>query len=248
VTSGMESYDMVSGTRPIEGLIEDLSTWYLRRSRERIKEGDKEAKQTMYFVLKNLAKMLAPFTPFIAEDVWQKLKNEKDVESVHLAEWPEVIKFNKDILTSMQLVRDICNVGNMLRKKENVPLRQPLATLYIDKEVNKEYEEIIKDELNVKSLEKGEEISFDMKITEELKQEGMYREFVRAVQDVRKEENKKPDDIVVLNVETDSSGKDLINKWQSQISKIVGAKEVVFVENSGKEVKIDTIVFKISLE
>ncbi|MDQ5922620.1 MAG: isoleucyl-tRNA synthetase [Patescibacteria group bacterium] len=248
VTSGMESYDMVSGTRPIESLIEDLSTWYLRRSRERIKEGDKEAKQTMYFVLKNLAKMLAPFTPFIAEDVWQKLKNEKDVESVHLAEWPEVIKFNKDILTSMQLVRDICNVGNMLRKKENVPLRQPLATLYIDKEVNKEYEEIIKDELNVKSLEKGEEISFDMKITEELKQEGMYREFVRAVQDVRKEESKKPDDIVVLNVETDSSGKDLINKWQSQISKIVGAKEIVFVENSGKEVKIDTIVFKISLE
>lgn len=248
VTSGMESYDMVSGTRPIEGLIEDLSTWYLRRSRERIKEGDKEAKQTMYFVLKNLAKMLAPFTPFIAEDVWQKLKSEKDADSVHLASWPELVKFDKEILANMQLVRDICNVGNMLRKKENIPLRQPLATLYIDKEVNKEYEEIIKDELNVKNTEKGKEISFDMNITEELKQEGMYREFVRAVQDVRKEENKKPDDIVILSIDTDSNGKDLITKWHSQISKIVGAKEIIFTENSGKEVKIDTIVFKISLE
>ena len=175
------------------------------------------------------------------------MKNEKDVESVHLAEWPKGNKFEKEILLSMQTVRDICNVGNMIRKKENVPLRQPLTTLFIDKEVNKEYEGIIKDELNVKKLEKGEEISFDMNITEELKQEGMYREFVRGVQDVRKEENKKPDEIITLIIQTDDNGKELINKWNKEISKIVGAKEIIFRDNNGKEINIDNLKFIIKI-
>ena len=69
-----KKYDMALATRPFELFIEDLSTWYLRRSRDRIKDGDKEAKQTLYFVLKTLAKLMAPFTPFTAEDIWLKLK------------------------------------------------------------------------------------------------------------------------------------------------------------------------------
>ena len=250
VTYGMESYDMVSGTRPIEGLIEDLSTWYLRRSRERIKEGDKEAKQTMYFVLKNLAKVLAPFTPFIAEDVWQKLKNDKDEESVHLAMWPKSIEADSTVLKEMETIRDLATQGNMLRKTNNIPVRQPLATFFVSVSLGEEYVEILKDELNVKEVKKGEkDVSyFDTNITPELKEEGNFRELVREIQDIRKEKGLKPSDFITLNISTNPDGESLVNKYTKEISKVVGAKDIKFVDNSGKEIKIDTLEFKISLE
>jgi len=89
ITKGMDEYDIAEATRPIDLFVDDLSTWYLRRSRDRIKEGDKEAKATLYFVLKNLSKIMAPFAPLSAEDIWLKLKNESDKESVHLESWPK---------------------------------------------------------------------------------------------------------------------------------------------------------------
>ncbi|MFA6511368.1 MAG: class I tRNA ligase family protein, partial [Candidatus Paceibacterota bacterium] len=110
ITEGMERYDMVEATRPLDLFIDDLSTWYLRRSRERIKDGDIEAKQTLYFVLKTLAKLIAPLAPLSAEDIWFKLKNKEDEESVHLTTWPtkpiKIFSFGKTrILEEMESVR-----------------------------------------------------------------------------------------------------------------------------------------------
>ncbi|KKP77784.1 MAG: Isoleucine-tRNA ligase [Candidatus Nomurabacteria bacterium GW2011_GWC2_35_35] len=191
MTNGMEKYDISLATRPVESFIEDLSTWYLRRSRDRIKNGDEKAKQTLYFVLKNLAKLMAPFAPFAAEDIWLKLKNENDVESVHLESWPsktfKFFSFGKSkILENMEVVRKVVTLGLEARQKAGIKVRQPLAKLEIKNyKLDNEYETLIKDELNVKKIifEKRSELKssersdlgevlLDTKITPELKLEG----------------------------------------------------------------------------
>ena len=116
--------------------IGDLSTWYLRRSRERIKEGEVEAKQTLYFVLKSLAKIMAPFAPLSAEDIWLKLRNITEEESVHFERWPEKkfspFSFGKQkVLDRMETVRDIVTFGLEARQKAGIKVRQPLNKLEI---------------------------------------------------------------------------------------------------------------------
>lgn len=263
VTKGMQSYDMAEAVRPLPLFIDDLSTWYLRRSRERIKDGEKdvktETKQTLYFVLKNLAKIMAPFAPFTAEDVWLKLKSENDAESVHLTDWPNASQQNiqTEILEDMKKVRDIVSLGLEARQKAGIKVRQPLNKLSIQNfELKEEYNEMIQDELNVKSLSavKGEEsitVELDTNITPALKLEGDYRELVRGIQDIRKNMGLVPSDMVKLHVDTDSTGQDLINKFKSELLKVVGASSVEFGEGAGdvmSEIKVDELVFRVKLE
>lgn len=254
VTKNLDNYKLLEPTRAIRDFIDDLSTWYLRRSRDRIKEGNREAKQTLYFTLKNLAKLMAPLAPFTAEDIWIKLKNNNDVESVHLVEWPkEVVNSTKEIenvIKDMQEVRSIVTLGLEARQRAGIKVRQPLSKLRISNyELGIEYEEIIKDELNVKEIkfEKGEElkVELDTNITAELQNEGQYRELVRAIQEMRKKEGLSPSDMIILEIATNTEGQGIIKKWQSELMKIVGASEVKITENEGVEVKIDHLVFKI---
>ena len=245
----LDNYKLLEPVRAIREFVGDLSTWYLRRSRDRIKDEDKNARQTLYFVLKNLAKILAPFAPFSAEDIWQKLKNKEDEESVHLASWPESKKVNDKIITDMSKVRDMVSSGLQLRQKAGIPVRQPLASFQInEQEIDTEYLEIIKDELNVKDVVKGQEISIDLNITPELKQEGIYREIVRGVQDMRKEIGLIPSDIISLYINTDKTGQEIVNKFLDDMLKTVGSKEVIFTENDGIEIKIGEQVFKIKIQ
>ncbi|HCY18087.1 MAG: Isoleucine-tRNA ligase [Parcubacteria group bacterium GW2011_GWD2_35_7] len=267
MTNGMEKYDISLATRPVESFIEDLSTWYLRRSRDRIKNGDEKAKQTLYFVLKNLAKLMAPFAPFAAEDIWLKLKNENDVESVHLESWPsktfKFFSFGKSkILENMEVVRKVVTLGLEARQKAGIKVRQPLAKLEIKNyKLDNEYETLIKDELNVKKIifEKRSELKssersdlgevlLDTKITPELKLEGNYRELVRAVQDMRKKIGLTPNDVISLVIETNDIGKKLIQKFEVELLKIVLASKIEFKENDGEETKIDELVFKIRIK
>ncbi|MDQ5971142.1 MAG: isoleucyl-tRNA synthetase [Patescibacteria group bacterium] len=252
VTKQMEVYDMAQATRPFDLFIEDLSTWYLRRSREVLKDGNKGAKQTLYFVLKNISKLLAPFTPFVAEHVWQKLKQEEDVESVHLAFWEEFEFGNNEIITEMQNVRNVVTLGLQARQKNNIPVRQPLGELTIwNEEFKDEYIEIIKDELNLKKiiLEKNDKEGVDLNtnISEDLKREGDYRELLRAVQDMRKKEGLMPSDMITLMISTDTKGEELIKEFESDFKKTVSAKEINQGENDGSEAKIGEIVFKIQI-
>jgi len=272
VSLGMKRYDLVLATRPFEIFIEDLSIWYLRRSRELIKDGNKEAKETLYFVLKTLIKILAPFTPFISEFIWLKLRGENDEESVHLAEWPEVgkrlnlfrfLRFNLQetdkILINMEQARKIVTLGLEARQKAGIKVRQPLAKLEVKNfSLEKEFIELIKDEINVRGIKENKnlegEVALDVEITPELKQEGDYRELVRVLQDMRKKIGLTPSDVIVLTFEVNDAGKKLIQKFENEIKKTVLASKIEFKENdglsaqAGEEIKIDDLVFKIKIE
>lgn len=264
-TENLDNYKLLEPTRAIRDFVGDLSTWYLRRSRERIKNGEENAKQTLYFALKTVAKLLAPLAPFAAEDIWLKLKTENDVESVHLAEWPEAEKINEEIIKNMQITRDICTAGNAERQKANIPVRQPLQTLYSKVGVSEEYYKIIKDELNVKNvvvknivIEFSEYsiVELDTKITPELKAEGDYRELVRALQDMRKKMGLTPNEIVMLSLDTGDEGKRLAQKFENEIKKTVLVSKIEFKKNngqdpstnSGQEIKIGELTFKVEIE
>ncbi len=260
-TEHLDNYKLLEPVRAIRDFIGDLSTWYLRRSRERIKEGDKGAKHTLHFVLKTLSKLLAPFAPFAAEDIWQKLKNETDVESVHLSMWPKK-KFRffgfgrMPVLEKMETVRNVVTLGLDARQKAGIKVRQPLAKVEVVAEtLPQEYLEIIKDELNVKQVEYLVKIKMgitkivlDTHITRELKEEGGYRELVRGLQDMRKKMGLTPSDMVALTFETDVHGQKLIQKFESDMKKTVQASAIHFNKNEGEEIKVDSLVFKVKID
>src|SRR3989339_2098468 len=269
-TENIENYKLLEPTRAIRDFIGDLSTWYLRRSRERIKEGDKEAKQTLYFVLKTFTKIMAPFAPFTAEDIWLKLKNDpakdgasNNAESVHLEKWPKTQKsifeiFTKKevkILENMEVVRKVVTLGLEARQKAGIKVRQPLASLKLKVESRKlssEYLDLIKDELNVKEIitdnSIANEVELDVKITEELKAECDCRELSRAVQDMRKKLGLTPSDIISLVLKTDDAGKKLVQKFENDMKKTVLASGIEFKDNDGEEVKIDNLVFRVKID
>lgn len=277
IVKNLDNYKLLEPVRAIRDFVGDLSTWYLRRSRERIKDGDKDAKQTLYYVLKNLAKMLAPFAPFATEDIWLKLKNENDEESVHLTSWPEIHKSfldsilektllhgDKEIIENMEKVRNIVTLGLESRQKAGIKVRQPLNKLQIKNyELGAEYTELIKDEINVKEILENknleEDVLLDVKIDEELKKEGDYRELVRAMQDMRKKIGLTPSDIVSVLFETNETGQKLIQQFETDMKKTILASKIEFSVNDGpasppvagagwEEIKIDELVFKVKIE
>lgn len=162
-TENMDQYNLPKATRPIIEFMDVLSNWYIRRSRRRFwkSENDQDKFQafsTLYYVLEHLSRLIAPFTPFIAESIYKNL-TQKD--SVHLANWPEYNEnyIDKQLVEKMDLARSIINSGHALRSQSNIKVRQPLSKLEIavadkQKQANiKELAEVIKDELNVKSVE-----------------------------------------------------------------------------------------------
>ena len=260
-TEYLDNYKLLEPTRALRDFIGDLSTWYLRRSRERIKDGDKQAKATLYFVLKNLAKLLAPFAPFAAEDIWLKLRNENDVESVHLASWPTTpsklfLFLRPKVSEKMKTVRSVVTLGLEARQKAGIKVRQPLNRLEIIAErLPNEYIEIMKDELNIKNIvyilkiKIGiNKVNLDADITPELKQEGDYRELVRGLQDIRKKMGLTPSDAVAVSFETSDEGGQLIRKFEAGLKKTVLASEIEFKKNDGEEIKIDELAFRVRID
>lgn len=205
VTKNFDIYKLLEPVRSIREFIDELSTWYLRRSRERIKEGDKDAKRTLYFALKEISKLLAPLAPFYADNLYQNLRNDKDPISVHLDNWPEnkksLFSFFKSsdekIITDMRETRRLVTLALEQRQKANIKVRQPLQKLEIkNQDLGGEYLEIIKDELNVKEVtvnkDLSEEVKLDVAMTPELEEEGRVRDIIRASQEIRKEKNLSP--------------------------------------------------------
>jgi isoleucyl-tRNA synthetase len=195
VTESLERYDAYTASFEIERFTDDLSLWYVRRSRGRVgpateDEVDRDAfYQTCYFVLTTLSRILAPFTPFLAETIYRNLTKE---ESVHLSGWPVSRKMRKlevELMREMEKGREIVENAHAIRKEKRVPLRQPLSKLRVrDKKLKiKGIEELIKDELNVKNIIwDSKSDSFDTRITAELKEESEVRELVRRIQEERK--------------------------------------------------------------
>ncbi len=250
----MDAYKLLEPVRAIRDFIDDLSTWYLRRSRERIKGGDKDARATLHFALETLAKIMAPFAPFAAEDLWQKLKNSKDEESVHLSAWPRAGKMDSKIISDMNSARNIVSLGLKARQKAGIPVRQPLGKIFTSPlSLGREYQAIIKEELNVKEFVDNNtdknDVILDTNITPDLREEGVYRELIRAVQDLRKAAGLVPKDRVILELHSAGPEEEaLVAKFKREFMKAVGAAELRLASNDGTLLKIGEMEFTVKVK
>ncbi|OHA20221.1 MAG: hypothetical protein A2836_02880 [Candidatus Taylorbacteria bacterium RIFCSPHIGHO2_01_FULL_45_63] len=288
VTVNLEAYELDRAARPVADFIDDLSTWYLRRSRERFKggfrnldsrpteqyqsfgragfkngekTGDREqALQTLHFVLLELSKIMAPLTPFFAEEMYQKLRGGSDPESVHLESWPKVESRirNQDsgIIENMAEVRRIVSIALELRAKAGIKVRQPLKKLKVKskklKVSDKQILDLIADEINVKEVifaeDQEEEVELDFELTAELKEEGKVREFIRGVQELRKNSGLTISDFATLTIQTSPAGRDFLEKNKSEIIKNTLLKGVRFAETFGETVEIDDMSFILDIK
>ena len=208
VTAAMEKYDLVKATRPIGAFVNELSTWYLRRSRDRFKEGDQVGINILGFVLLEFAKISGPFIPFTAEIIHQQVGGEK--ESVHLEDWPKVNKklIDEKLINDMDLTRQIVEKGLAARAEANIKIRQPLSELIIkNKELTGKEDllDLIKDEINIKEIlidkRIDEDVKLNLNISEELKQEGLVRELIRQINQLRKNAGLTINDKVIIYYE-----------------------------------------------
>ncbi len=281
IEKGLDSYQIDKASRPIGAFVDDLSTWYLRRSRDRFKadEGNAQKKadknmaiSTIRFVLLALSKIIAPFVPFTAEHSYLRLKKEMTdkrsahgvvmPESVHLCDWPVLPSADLALIDSMSKVRTLVEKGLALRSGAGIKVRQPLAKFTYstgsgsssgegnsvnsndssgEGDVNDdgatvlspEFLQIMADELNVKEVVAGNTTELDTNITQDLRDEGMVRDIVRAVQEQRKLAKLSPSDPIKLTIECGADFADALKviaeKYNDLLVKPVFATSVDFV-------------------
>jgi len=223
VTAYMDAYDTVRAGKNMVEFINDLSTWYVRRSRDRMKSSDYEAKQaltTLAYVLSEFCKLLAPFMPFLSEFIYKDITGK---ESVHLQAWNsgEADRVDEQLIKDMEVVREIVSLGLAGRKEASLPVRQPLLQMGYNSKVKEmtlspELEKLILEELNIKKINlqladkdarpdtvrtfvgtnQINQVYLDTVMTSELKQEGVARELERQVQDLRKKSGLKVGELV----------------------------------------------------
>lgn len=198
VTTGFESYRLDLAVAPLALLVDDLSTWYLRRSRDRLRqdtEDGAQARETLRFVLTEIAKYLAPIAPFFAEHLFIHLKKYHSLsgalpESVHLCSWTRSLPVREEVLQLMDTVRMVVSHAHEQRSRAGIPVRQPLQSVTINEAVTAEAEHLIADEVNVKEVivdaASDTMVVLDTAITDELRAEGFVRGYIRKVQTVRK--------------------------------------------------------------
>ena len=276
VVENMESYQLAKAARPIEDFITELSQWFVRRSRDRFKsvsadatsdKGNNNDKQqainTLREVLFTLSKVMAPFTPFIAEKIYQQMGGKK--ESVHLELFPECDEkmINTEVLEKMLKARKIVEMGLALRAEAGIKVKQPLQYIrYQSEELGNELEQIIADELNVKEVkftaevraqddrlvkEDGEiKVGLNTVITDDLKAEGLAREIVRAINLKRKEANLFVGDVAVVEYDTED---ELLNKVMVDFAEEIKQSTVssALIKGVGEPVEIDGRTIKISV-
>lgn len=278
VTENMDNYNIPDALSPILPFLDDASNWYVRRSRRRFwkseDDGDKnDAYKTLHYVLLKLSVILAPFTPFLAEELYQKLGGGS--ESVHLLDWPTNYVADQQVLDDMARTRELINTGLGLRMKkdenqESIKVRQPLQfASYSGDKLDDYYEQIIQEELNVKEVRyinslskyltdydaKDETTNKELwvevskKITPELKREGLMREVIRFVQSARKNAGLNVDDRINLSLFTnDKELKESIAEHRSVIYMETLAVGDKVASTDAKVVKIDGVEMEILLE
>ncbi len=271
VTEAMEVYNLPKAVRPITEFIDELSTWYLRRSRDRFKNGGDDKNKvlaTTKHILLELSKIIAPFMPFVSENLWQKISGNEykdENKSVHLEEWPKSRELKKEetiVLDKMNVIRKIVEIGLAKRDEAKIRIRQMLnkVTVKADKiDLNDDYIALIKDELNIKEVEfvsgdENIEVELDTEITPELKQEGIKREFIRFINMLRKEANLSLGDRAKVELMgMNNEFNEVLTKFKKDIMTDTLSDDIVVVDkiNEGlasKEVKIDGNLITILLK
>ncbi|MBR3270085.1 isoleucine--tRNA ligase [Candidatus Saccharibacteria bacterium] len=212
ITENMAAYNLPAALETVLPFIDDLSNWFVRRSRRRFSKNEDEkdkmaAYSTLYYILIYTAHLMAPFTPFLAEELYQKLTGES--KSIHLEMWPEAGEINQEVLDNMARTRQIITDALSLRMQKSdtedqIKVRQPLASLiYSGDKLDDFYEQIIREEVNVKKVEQGSELKLDKTLTKELREEGYARDLIRAIQSARKHADLNMDDHIKLSVSAD---------------------------------------------
>ena len=271
VERGLNNYNLQDATKPILPFLDDASNWYVRRSRRRFwkseDDGDKnDAYRTLHYVLVRLSYMLAPFTPFLAEELYHNLTG--DNESIHLKDWLPAGEIDNSMLRDMNALRTAVNDGLSKRASEGIKVRQPLASVKLINTISQDTPaevaqfliDIAKDELNVKSVEivtdsesqsAQPSVVYDLTITPELKREGLMREIVRHVQSARKQAGLQIDDRIVLSISSDDSEiSQAVNAFADVIKSETLAVELNSVINESEkyDAKIEGKLVKISLK
>ena len=271
VERGLNNYNLQDATKPILPFLDDASNWYVRRSRRRFwkseDDDDKnDAYRTLHYVLVRLSYMLAPFTPFLAEELYHNLTG--DNESIHLKDWLPAGEIDNSMLRDMNALRTAVNDGLSKRASEGIKVRQPLASVKLINTISQDTPaevvqfliDIAKDELNVKSVEivtdsESESVQpsvvYDLTITPELKREGLMREIVRHVQSARKQAGLQIDDRIVLSISSDDSEiSQAIDAFADVIKSETLAVELNSVVNESEkyDAKIEGKLVEISLK
>ena len=271
----MDTYNIPDALSPILPFLDDASNWYVRRSRRRFwkseDDGDKnDAYRTLHYVLVRLSYILAPFTPFLAEELYHNLTG--DNESIHLKDWLPAGEINRAILRDMNALRVAVNDGLSKRAAEGIKVRQPLASAKLVSTISQNTPEevvqflvdIARDELNVKSVEVSTRSEFefnepsaqpsvvyDFVITPELKREGLVREIIRHVQSARKKAGLQVDDRIELAIfSADTEITQAINTFAEVITAETLAVKLDSTVNDAEkyDVKIDDKMVAISLQ
>ena len=242
IDKDLSAYQIPKAVAMLKNFVSDLSTWYIRRSRDRVgpsapDQSDKEAAYTtMYTVFNVLFKISAPIIPFVSEYLYRHLTGE---ESVHLTDWPTVTNekiIDKELLTKMALVRKICEMGNGERKNLGLPVKQALASLtvmgdYSSIKDDHDLLQLIKEELNVESVlfaEGKESVVYDVVITNDLKEKGLAREIVRSIQEARKQADCRLDERIDIE----------LSDWPLKYEADIKRKALVSKISKGPELKV----------
>ena len=277
-TKALDLFEIVDAAREVEQfVVEDFSRWWLRRSRRRFQrpESQKEleiASTVFRETLKTLVVLVAPFAPFFAEALYQELRKRDTSlkESVHLEDWPDgdkklKVKDQKELLEQMELVRRVCALGLRLRAEKGLKVRQPLASLEIkyDLLINKEMFDMVMDEVNVKKARRVKVLShdaiinetdlaiaLDTVITDELKEEGVVRDLMRSLQELRADAGLNVGEQAELFVIGEGTIKRILEQYGSLIKKEVSIKNIVHSDvavcDAEKELDVDgKIVLKL---
>lgn len=250
VTHEMNECRLAPAARPILDFIADLSQWYIRRSRDRMKDSDDKetAGITLATVLVRLSHVLAPFTPFIAEEMYRTLTGK---ESVHLAVWPEARHefINTDLEVQMERTRKIVEMGHAVRAEAGMKVRQPLASLAISDELSPDLCAIIAEEVNVKEVvcgsvpqedgwlqkeDGGVVVGLDTRLNDELKKEGLLRDITRQINALRKSMDLTIHDTVILSFETgDQELQAVLKEYATELQRAVVASSMRAQEREG---------------
>ncbi|MEK7091796.1 MAG: class I tRNA ligase family protein [Patescibacteria group bacterium] len=260
VSLNLDRYELDKAARAIDDFIDDLSNWYVRRSRDRFRSDDStdrdNANATLRYVLIEAAKIMAPFTPFMADNIYRQLGDANKLASVHLEAWPANLTTNAELISLMLESRQLSTLGLELRARAGIKVRQPLAKITIQSETlagQADLLAILAEELNVKTIAFDSKLTvpaeLDLEIGPELKAEGLARDLMRLLQEGRKQAGFSPADLADLEIYL--SG-ELVSVWQQfepDIKKVAKLKQVKIVDQAiGETLKLDQAEVAFKLE